>query len=230
MQTKTDSSSPVQIVPIEHATLALLWGDTVFYVDPVGAEAFAGLPPANFVLVTDIHGDHLDPETLSAVLGDAMLIVPQAVHDELPETLAARAIILENDKTLNGGGFAITATPMYNLPDAENADKHVKGRGNGYVIERDGYRVYIAGDTAGTPEARAMKDIDIAFLPMNLPYTMGVDEAASTTLDFKPRVVIPYHYRSPDGLADVGRFKEIVDAGNAGIEVRLLKWSPATAQ
>jgi len=217
-------SSP-HIQPIEHATFVLSWGDTTFYVDPIGgAEAFAGKPPANFVLVTDIHPDHLNADTIAAVLGDAVLIVPRAVREQLPEALAARAAVLENNETLNSGGFAITATPMYNLPDAANAHYHTKGRGNGYLVEKDGFRVLIAGDTAGTPELRAMRDIDIALIPMNLPYTMGIEEAASTTLEFKPKIVIPYHYRQPDGLADVARFKKIVEAADPNIRVQLLKW------
>ena len=115
---------------------------------------------------------------------------------------------------------------MYNLPTAANKDFHTKGRGNGYVIERSGKRVYIAGDTAGIPEMRALKNIDIALVPMNLPYTMDVAEAAEAVLAFKPKQVFPYHYRGPDGLADISKFKELVNASNPKIEVVLLNWYP----
>ncbi len=115
---------------------------------------------------------------------------------------------------------------MYNLPDAENKDRHTKGRGNGYLLSDGMMRVYIAGDTAGTPEMRALTNIDIALIPMNLPYTMGVDEAADAVLAFRPKKVYPYHYRSPDGLADVNRFRDLVTAGNANIEVVLAAWYP----
>ena len=217
--------APVHVVPISHATAVLVWGDTVIYTDPTGgAGAFAGQPPADIVLVTDIHGDHLEPDTLSAVLGDAILITPQAVKDELPEVLAARAKVLANGERTEERGFSIEAMPMYNLPDAENSQFHTKGRGNGYLVEKGGFRVYIAGDTAGIPEMRALKDINIALLPMNLPYTMDVEEAASAVLDFKPNTVIPYHYRGQGGLSDVAKFKALVNAGDPNIEVALLKW------
>ncbi len=227
---KTDtamSQTPIEIIPIEHATGIIRWGETYIYMDPVGgSQAFAGKPAANIVLVTDVHGDHLNPETLSAVLGAATLIVPQAVKDELPAELAARATVLANDQTIVEQGFSITGTPMYNHPEAENSNFHAKGRGNGYIIEKDGFRVYIAGDTAGTAEMKALQNIDIAFVPMNLPYTMDVEEAAEAVLAFKPTVVYPYHYRGPSGLSDVARFKQLVNEKNPAIEVVLADWYP----
>ncbi len=222
-----NTNSPVEVVPIEHATGILKWADVAIYFDPTGgAEAFAGQPAADIILLTDIHGDHLSTSTIEAVRGSAVIIAPQAVVDMLTTERATGTIVLANGESTEQAGFRIEATPMYNLPDADNADRHVKGRGNGYIIERDGFRVLIAGDTAGTPELRAMQDIDIAFVPMNLPYTMGVDEAADTVLEFKPRIVYPYHYRSPDGLADVARFKQLVNAGDESIEVILAPWYP----
>jgi L-ascorbate metabolism protein UlaG (beta-lactamase superfamily) len=223
----TATSTHVEIIPIEHATAVIVWGDSTFYTDPVGgAAAFAGQRDANIIFLTDIHGDHLSVGTLESVSGNATIIAPQAVKDELPEKLAARVKVLANGHALTEKGFTILAMPMYNLPESPDA-KHVKGRGNGYVIEKDGFRLYIAGDTAGTPEMRGLRDIDIALVPMNLPYTMGVEEAASAVLDFAPKVVYPYHYRGPDGLADVAHFKELVQAGNPAIEVVLAKWYPS---
>ncbi len=222
----TTESLSIQVIPIMHATAIVQWENTAIYIDPTGgAEVFEGKPPADIVLVTDIHGDHLSVETLNAVVGEAELIAPQAVKDQLPENIASRVRVLANGETMSLGGFDILAMPMYNLPESADS-RHAKGRGNGYIIARDGFRVYIAGDTAGTPEMRAAKDIDIAFVPMNLPYTMGVEEAADAVLDFKPRTVYPYHYRGPDGLADVAKFKALVNAGNPGIEVILANWYP----
>ncbi|MEA2702001.1 MAG: hypothetical protein QOE22_710 [Candidatus Parcubacteria bacterium] len=223
---ESDKDFPVQIVPIEHATAVLRWGDTVIYTDPTGgAEAFAGQPQAGMVLVTDIHGDHLDADTLGAVIGDAVLVVPQAVKEQLPETFASRARVLRNGESLSEAGLTVTAVPMYNLPESPDAF-HTKGRGNGYVLERDGIRVYVAGDTAGIPEMRALEDIDIALVPMNLPYTMDVKEAADAVLAFAPRTVYPYHYRGKDGLSDINRFKELVNAGNPDIHVVFAEWYP----
>ena len=218
----------IEVFPIEHASGILRWNDTAIYFDPVAAEAFVGKPPAHIILVTDIHGDHLSPSTLAALMGTTTtLIVPEAVKDQLPADLAAQAKVLANGASISEQGLTITAVPMYNLPDAENKDRHVKGRGNGYVIEKSGTRVYIAGDTAGTPEMRSMPNIYIAFVPMNMPYTMSVEEAADAVLEFKPRIVYHYHYRSPDGLADVAKFKQLVNAGDPSINVMLGAWYPA---
>jgi L-ascorbate metabolism protein UlaG (beta-lactamase superfamily) len=222
----TTEVSPVTVTPISHATAILSWGDDVIYTDPVGeVKLFQDKPKATIIVVTDIHGDHLNVDTLKGVLGTATLIVPQAVKDKLPQDIASKAVVLNNGETNTTNGFSITAIPMYNLPESPDS-RHVKGRGNGYVIEKDGYRVYIAGDTAGIPEMRALKDIDLAFVPMNLPFTMSVEQAADAVLTFKPKHVYPYHYRGQDGLSDINKFKELVNAGNPEIDVVLLNWYP----
>jgi len=231
--TPTPVSVPVVVTPITHATAILSWAGSTIYTDPTGSTTpFAGRPSPDIIIVTDIHGDHLSTTTtLLALVGSSTsLIVPQAVENLLPASLASSSKVLANDQTITEKGFSITAVPMYNLPTPGTTTpvRHTKGRGNGYIIERDGYRVYIAGDTAGTPEMRALTDIDIAFVPMNLPFTMGVDEAADAVLDFKPARVYPYHYRGQDGLADVDRFKQLVNAGDPNIEVVLLNWYSAS--
>ena len=220
---KVENNS-VSIYPISHATAVISWGDTVIYTDPVGgAEAFSGQPSPNIILVTDVHGDHLSTSTLDAIIGNAVLIVPQAVKDLLPENLAVRAVVLANDEAVTEQGLRILAMPMYNLPEKKDA-YHIKGRGNGYILEREGKRVYVAGDTAGIPEMRALKNIDIALIPMNLPYTMDIAQAADAVLAFAPKHVYPYHYRGPDGLSDVSKFKELVNSSNPDIDVVLLDW------
>jgi L-ascorbate metabolism protein UlaG (beta-lactamase superfamily) len=115
---------------------------------------------------------------------------------------------------------------MYNLPESPTS-KHTKGRGNGYILNIGGKLIYISGDTQGIPEMRSLKNIDIAFICMNLPYTMDIKEAADAVLEFKPIIVYPYHYRGKDGLSDVNAFKSLVEAGNKNIEVRLRNWYPA---
>jgi L-ascorbate metabolism protein UlaG (beta-lactamase superfamily) len=217
-----------EVYPIAHATAVLNWGGTIVYIDPVGgAEAFAGQPAPDLMLVTDLHGDHYDATTLQALKkAGTQLVAPQAVQSQMPPDLRESTRVLENGATLEIAGVQITAIPMYNL--REEAQKfHQKGRGNGYVLEKGGVRVYFSGDTEDIPEMRALQDIDLAFVCMNLPYTMTVEKAADAVLAFKPRKVYPYHYRGNPEVSDVKRFAELVHAGNPDIEVVQLDWYPA---
>ncbi len=220
-------STQITVTPISHASMVLEIGGVVIFNDPVGGkELFDGQPEASIILLSDIHGDHLDPETIQALATDRTVIVaPQSVADQLPTTLPGTLVILNNEENTTQNGIQITAIPMYNVPESADA-LHTKGRGNGYLLEAQGKRVYIAGDTGGTPEMRALQNIDVAFIPMNLPYTMGVEEAADAVLEFKPKVVHPYHYRGPDGLADINRFKELVNNSDSNITVELLNFYP----
>ena len=217
----------VTVVPIEHATLALLWSGKTIYVDPVGAATlFRELPPPDIIVVTDIHGDHMDGATIRAVAVEGTdLVLPAAVSRSLAGNIGkATEVILANGETKEVQGISILAVAMYNTtPD--RLRYHEKGRGNGYVIDLGGARVYISGDTEDIPEMRGLKGIDAAFVCMNLPYTMDVEHAASAVLEFKPKVVYPYHYRGKGGLSDVEKFKSLV-AADKGIEVRLLQWYP----
>ncbi len=212
----------LKILPINHATLALQWKDRTIYVDPVGgAKAFQGLPKPDLILVTDIHGDHLSKETLAEVAGpNTKLVCPAAVAEQLTPELRKSATVLTNGQTGELLGVKIEAIPMYNLT-AERLKFHTKGRGNGYVVTLGGKRIYLSGDTEDIPEMRALKDIDVAFVCMNLPYTMTVEQAAQAVRAFKPRVVYPYHYRG----SDINKFKELVGT-DAGIDVRLRDWYP----
>jgi L-ascorbate metabolism protein UlaG (beta-lactamase superfamily) len=214
------------IQPVTHATLVLTYQNKNIYIDPTGgADAFKGLGAPDMILVTDIHGDHFDPKTIEAIISaKTMLIVPQAVADKLPATIdKQKLVILKNGDKTTQAGIAIAAVPMYNLPGAPNASNHTKGRGNGYILVIGGKNIYISGDTADIPEMRALKNIDIAFVCMNLPYTMDVNAAAQGVLAFKPKAVYPYHYRGQD----VNVFKSLVNAGDKNIDVRLREWYPA---
>ena len=219
-------SGDLIIQPIQHASLLLKSGKLVIYADPFGANHFKGLPAPDIILVTDIHGDHFDPKTIEAVkTPNTILIVPQVVADKLPDADKAHAVILKNGDKTTQSGISIEAIPMYNLPESPTA-RHTKGRGNGYVLGIGSKRFYISGDTQGIPEMRSLKNIDIAFVCMNLPYTMDVKEAADAVLAFQPKIVYPYHYRGQGGLSDVNGFKSLVDAGGKSIEVRLRNWYP----
>ena len=219
------SSGPLMIQPINHGTLVLTWNNKTIYIDPYpNAKAFDGIAPADLILITDIHGDHLNAETLNAIeTSKAKLIVPQAVADQLPEKLKGKGTVLANGKKITEAGITISAIPMYNLPEAPDS-RHTKGRGNGYVLSLGGKTVYISGDTEDISEMRALKNIDVAFVCMNLPYTMDIEQASSAVLEFKPKIVYPYHYRGQGGLNDVEGFKKLVNAVNPSIDVRLRNW------
>jgi len=215
------------IQPVQHASLAITAGGKTVYIDPSGADFFKGLPAPGLVLVTDIHGDHFDMNTINALAPEGtVIVVPQAVADMFATGNKYKLVILKNGESTEQQGFSVTALPMYNLPEEAGAF-HTKGRGNGYVLTYGGKRLYFSGDTEDIPEMRALKNIDIAFVCMNLPYTMEVEQAADAVLAFKPVVVYPYHYRGQGGLSDTHAFKELVSAGNTGIEVRLRNWYPA---
>lgn len=232
-ETKTQATpqpEKVEILPVSHATAVLRWGSTTIYIDPVGgAEAFAAYPAPDLILITDEHGDHYSLETLEALpTQNAKIIAPRALANQMPETFAPQIDVLDNGAEKERYGISITAIPMYNLRE-EAKNFHVKGRGNGYVLEKNGQRIYFSGDTEDIPEMRALKDIDKAFVCMNLPYTMAVEQAADAVLEFAPAEVYPYHYRGRPDVSDVKRFAELVREGNAGIKVVQLDWYPGEA-
>lgn len=224
---KTKKKSSTQIFPISHASTVLKTDNTTIYIDPTGgAKPYASYADPDMVLITDIHGDHMNIETLDSLnLKSSKLIVPQAVAEKLPASYAEQLVIINNGESKNISGIKIEAIPMYNLRE-EALKFHEKGRGNGYVLTINGERIYFSGDTEDIPEMRNLKNIDKAFVCMNLPYTMPVDQAADAVLDFKPQQVYPYHYRGTNGLSDVSRFKEIVNNGSPNIKVILLDWYP----
>lgn len=225
LETVDDTNQNIKIDPISHATAVISFNENVIYIDPVGgADLFVNKPEADIILVTDIHGDHLNIETLQAVISTkTQIIAPQAVADKLTPELFEQTKILSNGGTVDLNGLSIEAVPMYNLPESDDS-RHIKGRGNGYVVSDGNERLYIAGDTADIPEMRSLKDIDFALVPMNLPYTMTVEAAADAVLEFKPKKVSPYHYRGQDGFSDINEFKKIVNEGDSEIEVVFLEW------
>src|SRR5439155_3240064 len=206
---------------VEHATFLMSWAGKTIYVDPVGGKKpFDQFDRADLVLITDIHGDHFNPETVGFVTTEKSAVVaPKAVADKLPKVKSQITVMANGDKK-EMAGIQIQAIPMYNLT-ADRLKFHTKGRGNGYVLTIGGKRIYISGDTEDIPEMRQLKNIDVAFLCMNLPYTMEVEKAASAVQEFKPKIVYPYHYRG----SDLQKFKELVSQ-TPGIRVRLREWYP----
>lgn len=216
------AQGPVAVYPVHHASFVMHWNGQAIYVDPTeSADLYKNLGTPDLILITHPHHDHLSPETLAALdTSRATVVMPKSVADEIGNRFGKAQVILANGDSTDLHGIGIHAVPMYNLPAAGKKIYHPKGWGNGYVLTLGHKRVYISGDTEGTPEMRALKHIDMAFVCMNLPYTMDVDHAAAAVLAFRPAVVYPYHYRGQD----VQRFKRLVNAKAPAIEVRLRGW------
>src|SRR5579863_8662259 len=218
-QTFATSAGPVKITPIYHATAKIAAGNDVIVIDPAPPAKVDGAGPAGLILVTDIHGDHMNADDVKALSkADTVVIAPAAVAKTITQ-----AKVIGNGDTTTWRKWKITAVPMYNISHNQPNGQpfHDKGRGNGYVLNYGGKNFYFAGDTEGTPEMRALKNIDVAFIPMNLPYTMTPDEAADAVKAFHPKVAIPYHYKGQDTAV----FKK--DLEGTGIDVRLLDWYPS---
>lgn len=217
-QAASATEGDITITPIMHASLQLEHGGKVIHVDPTSQGDYSKAKQADLILVTDIHGDHLDPAAISPIRkAGAPVVAPAAAAPKIEN-----ATVIANGENKTVAGVSIEAVPMYNLQRGPAAGQlfHTKGRGNAYILTLGGKRIYIAGDTECIPEMRVLKNIDIAFVPMNLPYTMPPSEAAECVKAFKPKVVYPYHYR--------GQNTEEFKAALAGekIEVRLLNWYP----
>jgi L-ascorbate metabolism protein UlaG (beta-lactamase superfamily) len=195
------------------------FGGKTIYVDPISQVAdYTQLPKADFVLITHDHYDHLDPKALQAVLRPGTPVVAS----KSCTGKVKGAIILNNGDTKTVLGLSIEAVAAYNIVNKrpDGAPFHSKGDGNGYVITFGGKRVYIAGDTENTPEMKALKNIDVAFLPMNLPYTMTPEMVADAAKAFRPKILYPYHF----GETNTVRLLELLQ-GEKGIEVRIRKMS-----
>jgi L-ascorbate metabolism protein UlaG (beta-lactamase superfamily) len=210
----------IEVTPIVHASTQLEHAGKIIHVDPWSQGSdYSKAKPADLILITDIHGDHLDPAAIDKVKKAGTVIVgPAAAAEKLPgiQTIA-------NGETKTFAGVTVEAVPMYNLQRGPQPGQlfHTKGRGNGYVVTLGGKRLYFAGDTECTPEMQALTNIDAAFVPMNLPYTMPPSEAAQCVAAFAPKVVYPYHYRG-------SKVEEFTAAlAGKGVEVRALNWYPA---
>jgi L-ascorbate metabolism protein UlaG (beta-lactamase superfamily) len=211
------SAGILKMTPIQHGSLTLEAGGQVIEVDPAisgfGAAPpdFSKVPKADLVLITDIHDDHLDPANLAKVRKQGTtVVIPGAAAGKVPD-----GVVMKNGETKKFGAWTVEAIPMYNL---KNGPYHEKGRGNGYIVTYGGLRIYIAGDTEGIPEMRALKNIDVAFIPMILPYTMSPADAADAVKAFHPKVVYPYHYGQSDLKVFEGALK------GTGIDVRIRNW------
>ena len=217
---QTPDGQRVMIFPLMHASLRLRLGDVELYVDPVSELGdrkvdYWHMPAAHLVLVTHEHADHLDETAINDLCYQQGKLITNARCDSL---LGGRAQkVMANGDHASLYGIEIDAVPAYNsTPGREKF--HPKGRDNGFVLTYDGLRIYVAGDTEDIPEMAALKDIDIAFLPCNQPYTMTVDQLVKAARTIKPKVLYPYHYSQ----TDISQLPELLKAD--GIEVRLRAW------
>lgn len=211
------SEGELAITFIGHGTLMLEFNGKVIHVDPVSQYAdYESMPKANLVLITHEHGDHLDPKAIDAIKKEATRIV-------LTESCSPKYTgtdVMKNGDTKVFGTITIEAVPAYNLRNmrSDGTPFHPKGRGNGYVIRFADKKVYIAGDTENVPEMADLVDIDVAFLPMNLPYTMTPEMCADAARLFHPKVLYPYHF----GETDTGELVQLLE-NDKDIEVRIRK-------
>lgn len=216
-------AGPITITPVSHASFVAQTPVGVIYVDPVGgADKYTDLPAPDLVLITHEHGDHYNQETLDAIVAEGTQIIANpAVFAMLPETMQAQASAVENGGAALFNDLSIDAIPAYNITE-ERKNFHPQGRDNGYVLNFEGFRMYVSGDTEDTPEMRALENIDLAFVCMNLPFTMDANAAASAVAEFKPTYVYPYHYRGRDnGTQDPAEFAKMIGTET---EVKLGGW------
>lgn len=210
----------VTIHPVDHASFVMQWGDKVIINDPVGgASAYAGFPKADLVLVGHSHSDHYSSSTLAGIIdSETIIVAPQDVYTKLSTGLKSQTTVLANGGALSAIGLNIDAVPAYNA-------YHPLGRDNGYILSVGGKRIYMSGDTDSTTEMWALTQIDIAFLAMNTPFTMTVDEAAAAARTFLPKTIFPYHYRNSDNsFSDLARFSQAANEGAVRIDVRARAW------
>ncbi|MDX8338097.1 MBL fold metallo-hydrolase [Draconibacterium sp. IB214405] len=187
------SGGDLEITFIAHGTLMMEYNGKVIHIDPVSWYAdYATMPKADLILITHEHGDHLDAKALDAVKKDGTeLVLTEICNQQYGGTK-----VLKNGESGTFAGIKVDAVPAYNIKNEREPGKpfHPKGTGNGYVLHFGDKKVYVAGDTENIPEMAELKDIDVAFLPMNLPYTMTPEMVAEATKMFQPKVLYPYHF------------------------------------
>jgi len=220
---KTDQGD-LHIAFIAHGTLMFTFNNKTVHVDPISRMTdYNALPKADLVLITHDHADHLDPKALALIRQDQTIIIA-------PEKCAEKiegCQVMANGETRTAAGFKIEAVPAYNLVHKNDSGEpfHPKGEGNGYIITFGPKRVYVAGDTENTPEMKALKNIDAAFLPMNVPYTMTPEMVADAARAFRPAILYPYHYGDTDTSRLVILLKDEKD-----IDVRIKRIYPPPAR
>lgn len=211
------SAEDIEITFIGHGTLMLTHGQLVIHIDPWSHLVdYSKLPEADIILITHHHGDHLDPGAIQKIRTEnTIVLLTELCVEQLND-----GIIMRNGDVDTFKGIEVHAVPSYNLVNKRESGEffHPKGEGNGYIMDIADKRIYIAGDTENTPEMKALEHIDIAFLPMNLPYTMTPEMVADAVNAFSPKILYPYHYGETDTSDIVELLKE-----NTDVEIRIRK-------
>jgi L-ascorbate metabolism protein UlaG (beta-lactamase superfamily) len=213
------SAGDLDITFLGHGTMMMNFNDKVIHVDPVSREAdYSALPEADLILVTHEHQDHLDLSAIGLIRKEyTELVFSASCQDKL-----RTGIVMSNGDVKTVMGVKIEAVPAYNMLHERSKGQpfHPKGVGNGYILTFGDLRLYIAGDTENTPEMKALQDIDIAFLPMNLPYTMTPEMVADAARAFRPKILYPYHY----GNTDLSQLQDLLkDEGDIEVRIRQMK-------
>lgn len=213
---KTKSGKTVKFHALVHASIRIEYDGKEIEIDPVtklGGKTidYTAMPKADYIFVTHEHGDHFDKEALKLLTGDKTQLI---TNKRCADMLGNGQVMNNGDKKQIDGGFTIEAVPAYNISEGRT-QFHPKGRDNGYILTIDGLRIYIAGDTEDIPEMQDIKDIDIAFMPCNQPYTMTTEQLVKAAKTVKPKVLFPYHYGQTDVSGVPSQLKD------SGIEVRI---------
>ncbi len=213
------SKGELTITFIGHATLMMQFNGKTIHIDPVWNYAdYNKLPKADLILVTHDHGDHLDVNAIKTLLNPGTeVVLTEKCAEKYPD-----GKIMKNGESATFAGIQVKAVPAYNIQNVRGPGNpyHPKGVGNGYVLQFGDKKVYVAGDTENVPEMANLKDIDIAFLPMNLPFTMTPEMVVEAVKLFHPKILYPYHF----GKTDIDHFLELMK-NQTGTEVRVRKLS-----
>ena len=214
---KTKSGKTVKFHALVHASIRIDYDGKEIMVDPVGKLGnrtidYTTMPKADYLLVTHEHGDHFDKAAIAQLKGDKTQII---MNKRCVDMLGQGETMVNGDQRQIADDISIQAVPAYNYTEGRT-QFHPKGRDNGYILTIDGLRIYIAGDTEDIPEMAEIKDIDVAFMPCNQPYTMTVDQLLRAARVVKPKVLFPYHY----GQTDVSKTPELLKADNIEVRIR----------
>lgn len=214
---KTAKGTSVYVSCIKHGSLSINVGKKWIYIDPVTDKVmpvtdYTSMPKADYILVTHEHADHLDAKAIEQLTKKKTMLITNPRSSEI---LGGKGDVMKNGDSKQMGAWTVEAVPAYNT-SADKQQFHPKGRDNGYIVTIEDLRIYIAGDTEPTPEMQDIKDIDVALLPCNLPFTMTPEQLKEAALVIRPKVLFPYHY----GKTDIQQVVKLLDGSDIDVRIR----------